>query len=457
MSKANVGRVGMSRNTYAPIPGPSVAGRPSGFPVGAGPVFRSGPLSASDPTGDAATANVQRAHRIRPGRSPTVRAMTTTTPPRQAPVPGPERIPGRSSELPSAAPPTRRPFATRLVRGAPEDPSWARPALFGLLSLTAVLYLWNLSASGYANSFYSAAVQAASVSWKAWFFGSFDASSIITVDKPQALLGVAAVGLLYAAVKLWSGPTAGLLAGAALALPPAAALMFRFNNPDALLTLLLVVAAYCVVRALEKAGTGWLLLAGSAVGFAFLAKMMQSFLPLPAFVLVYLICAPTSLRRRLLQLVGALGVLLVSAGWWIAAVELWPASSRPYIGGSENNSILELVFGYNGLGRIFGGEGNGGGGGGGRASEAGAGGFPGGAEAAGGFPGAPGEGMPGGGGMFGGEAGIGRLFGTSFGTQISWLLPAALILLVAALWFTRRAPRTDRMRGSLLVWGGWTV
>jgi len=384
--------------------------------------------------------------------------MTTTTPPRQAPAPGPERIPGRHSTPPAApAAPRRRSFAGRVLRGAPEDPTWARPALLGLLAVTAVLYLWNLSASGYANSFYAAAAQAASVSWKAMFFGSSDASNFITVDKPpaslwmmglsgrifgfsswsmlvpQALEGVAAVGLLYGAVRRWSGPTAGLLAGAALALTPAAALMFRFNNPDALLTLLLVAAAYCVVRALEQASTRWLLLAGSAVGFAFLAKMMQAFLPLPAFVLVYLICAPTPLRRRLLQLVGALVALIVSAGWWIAIVELWPASSRPYIGGSENNSILELVLGYNGLGRILGGAGNGGGGGGG------------------------GGGAGGGNSSFGGATGITRLFRDEMGTEISWLLPAALIALMVALFAVRHAPRTDRVRASLILWGGWLI
>jgi 4-amino-4-deoxy-L-arabinose transferase-like glycosyltransferase len=360
--------------------------------------------------------------------------MTTTTPPRHV----------------QAA--RREPLEPDL-RGAPEHPAWARPALLGLLAVTAALYLWNLSASGYANSFYAAAVQAGSVSWKAWFFGSFDASNFITVDKPpasmwvmglsgrifgfsswsmlvpQALLGVAAVGLLYAAVKRWSGPAAGLLAGAALALTPAAALMFKFNNPDALLVLLLVVAAYGVVRALEQASTGWLLVAGSAVGFAFLAKMMQAFLPLPAFVLVYLICAPTTLRRRILQLLGALVALIVSAGWWVAIVELWPASSRPYIGGSENNSILELVLGYNGLGRILGGDGNGGGGGGG--------------------------GGMGGNSSFGGATGITRLFRDEMGNEISWLLPAALIALLFGLFALRRAARTDRLRASLILWGGW--
>jgi 4-amino-4-deoxy-L-arabinose transferase-like glycosyltransferase len=358
---------------------------------------------------------------------------------------------------------------------------WHRPAHALLLVGTAVLYLQNIAISGWGNSFYAAAVQAGTQNWTALFFGSLDPGNAITVDKPpaslwimalsgrifgfsswsmlapQALMAVASVALLHAAVKRVAGPGAGLLAGLVLALTPVTVMMFRFDNPDAVLVLLLVVAAYCTVRALEKASWRWLLLVGLVLGFAFLAKMLQAFLVVPGFAAAYLWAAPTTAGKRIRDVLVAGVGIVVGAGWWLLAVALWPVDARPYIGGSTNNTPLELAFGYNGLGRIFGGEGNGGGGGGGRASEAGAGGFPGGAEAAGGFPGAPGEGMPGGGGMFGGEAGIGRLFGTSFGTQISWLLPAALILLVAALWFTRRAPRTDRMRGSLLVWGGWTV
>src|SRR5690242_14885385 len=188
---------------------------------------------------------------------------------------------------------------------------WERPALCGLLLATAVLYLWGLGASGWANSFYSAAAQAGSASWKAFFFGSSDAANSITVDKtpaslwlmagsvrlfglsswsvlvPQALEGVAAVGVLYAAVRRWYGPGAGLLAGAVLASTPVATLMFRFNNPDALLVLLLVGAAYATVRALEAAGTRWLVLAGALVGFGFLAKMLQALLVVPVFALVY--------------------------------------------------------------------------------------------------------------------------------------------------------------------------
>jgi 4-amino-4-deoxy-L-arabinose transferase-like glycosyltransferase len=359
-------------------------------------------------------------------------------------------VPPPTSADPLAAPPSR---IRRLIRGPADQPAFVRPSAFGLLVMTGVLYLWNLTASGYGNTFYAAAVQAGSQSWKAWLFGALDAGGVITVDKPpgalwvgsafarvfgfssfsvlvpQALMGIAAVWLLYATVRRTSGPVAGLLAGGVLAVTPVAVLMFRFNNPDALLVLLMVAAAYCVVRALEKASPKWLALAGTAIGFAFLTKMMQAFLVLPAFALVYMVAAPTPVRKRLLHLLGALAAVIVSAGWYVALVELWPESSRPYIGGSTNNSLLELALGYNGLSRILGGAGNGGGGGGGGGTNTG----------------------------FGGSTGLTRMFGDAFGTEISWLLPAALIALLGGLWLTRRAPRTDLARAGLLLWGGWLV
>ncbi|WP_199754017.1 glycosyltransferase family 39 protein [Amycolatopsis sp. WAC 01375] len=329
------------------------------------------------------------------------------------------------------------------ARGTPADPRWVRPSVAVLLLATAVLYLWNLGESGWANAFYSAAAQAGSLSWKALFFGSSDAANAITVDKtpaalwvmslsarlfgvnawsvlvPQALMGVGSVALLFAAVRRTSGPAAGLLAGSVLALTPAAALMFRFNNPDALLVLLLTAGAYCVVRALEKASPRWLALAGVAVGFGFLAKMLQAFLVLPAFGLAYLIAAPIPLGRRLLHLLGALICTFLSAGWYLAVVASWPAADRPYIGGSQENSLWELAFGYNGFGRITGDE----------------------------------VGSVGGGGW--GGTGWDRLFGSEMAGGIAWLLPAAVLALATGLWFTRRAPRTDRGRAALIVWGGW--
>jgi 4-amino-4-deoxy-L-arabinose transferase-like glycosyltransferase len=188
-----------------------------------------------------------------------------------------------------------------------------------------------------------------------------------------------------------------------------------------------------------------MLLTGTLIGFAFLTKMLQAMLVLPALAGVYLLVADTPLRRRLGQLLGAGAAMVVAGGWYVALVELWPASSRPYIGGSQGNSLLELALGYNGLSRIFGGAGNGGGS---RPSDA-----PPGMD---GSAGGGGFGGPGGTG-FGGTAGITRMFNSDFGGNISWLLPAALIVLLAGLWLTRKAPRTDRTRAGLVLWGGWLL
>jgi 4-amino-4-deoxy-L-arabinose transferase-like glycosyltransferase len=328
--------------------------------------------------------------------------------------------------------------------------NWERIGLVALLAGTALLYMWGLSGSGWANSFYTAAVQAGTKSWKAFFFGSSDAANFITVDKPpaalwvmgisarifgvnawsilvpQALEGVAAVGVLYAAVRRWFGAGAGLIAGAVLALTPAAALMFRFNNPDALLTLLLVCAAYATMRALERGSTLWLVTAGTCIGFGFLTKMLQAWVIVPGFTLVYLVAANTTLRRRIWQLVVAAVAVLVSSLWWVVVVMAIPASSRPYIGGSQTNSLWDLIFGYNGFGRLTGNE----------TGSVGGGGQP--------------------GGMWG-PTGWTRMFNDAFGGQIAWLLPAALIFLVALIAFTWRAPRTDRTRSAALLWGSWLV
>ncbi len=321
----------------------------------------------------------------------------------------------------------------------------SRIGLGVLLAATAVLYLWNLSASGWANAFYSAAAQAGASDWTAMLFGSSDAANAITVDKtpaalwvidvsvrlfglnpwsvlvPQALEGVAAVALLYAAVRRVSGPGAALLAGTVLALTPVAALMFRFNNPDALLVLLLVAAAYCVQRACEKdSSRWWLIAAGAAVGFGFLAKMLQAFLVLPGFAVAYLLAGHRPLRHRVVDLLAGSAAVLASGGWYLLLVELWPTSARPYIGGSQHDSIIELALGYNGFGRLTGDE-------------------------------------PGGLGNLNHDVGWGRLFGAGMGLDIAWLLPAAVICVVAGLVITRRAPRTDPTRAALILWGGWLV
>src|SRR2546430_8427152 len=187
----------------------------------------------------------------------------------------------------------------------PRNPAWVRPAFLALLGATAVLYLWNLAASGWANAYYAAAVLAGTKSWAAFFFGSLDASNFITVDKapgslwvmeiaarlfgfnawtvlaPQALEGVATVAIVFLAVRRWFGAAAGLLAGGVVALTPVAGLIFRFNNPDALLVLLLTAAVDATLPAIADGRTRRLILAGAPVGARFLAKELQPVLALP--------------------------------------------------------------------------------------------------------------------------------------------------------------------------------
>jgi 4-amino-4-deoxy-L-arabinose transferase-like glycosyltransferase len=333
-----------------------------------------------------------------------------------------------------------------------------RWVLAALLVATAVLYLWNLSANGYGNEFYAAAAEAGSRRWSAWFFGSLDAQNFITVDKPpaslwvsglsvrlfgmnswsvlvpQAVMGVAAVALLYCAVRRAfadpaHGAAAGLLAGVVLAGTPAAALMFRFNNPDALLVLLMIAAAYCLMRAASTASWQWLALVGVVMGFAFLAKMLQAFLVLPGFALAYLLLAPTTWARRLLHLLGATAALTIAAGWWVLTVQLVPTAMRPYIGGSTDNTVLDLALGYNGLNRIFGHHrelGNRSGDGSGLAT-------------------------------FGGRTGLHRLFTTEMGNEISWLLLVALFALAFGAYLAVRRQLSRGELCALMVWGCWLV
>lgn len=366
-----------------------------------------------------------------------------------------ERGPGSPEDTASGpAMPPRDHDPSAATGSGTHDPLWTRAAVAALLIGTAVLYFWNITANGWANSFYSAAVQAGSEDWTAFFFGSSDAANSITVDKapaalwlmalsvrafglnsfaillPEVLLGVASVYVLYRTVRRYFGPGAGLLAGWTLAITPVAVLMFRFNNPDALLVFCMTLAAWATLRAItsERRAVAWMSLVGAIIGIAFLTKTLQVFLVVPFFGLAFLLCAVTPLRRRILASLAAIAAVIVTGGWWVAIVELVPESSRPYIGGSQTNSFLELTFGYNGLGRINGEQ----------VGSVGGGGAGGGA----------------GGGMWG-ETGIWRMFDSESGSQISWLIPAAIVLLVAAFWLRGRAARTDARRAALIVFGGW--
>ena len=343
---------------------------------------------------------------------------------------------------------------------APARPSWQRWVLLVLLAGTAVLYLWDLDRSGWANAFYSAAAQAGSQSWKAFLFGSSDAANSITVDKPplslwlpslgirifglntwsilvpQALMGVASVAILWDAVRRPFGETAGLIAGLVLALTPVAVTIFRYNNPDALLVLLMITAVWALLRAVEDGRFRWLVLSGVCVGLGYLTKQLEVALVMPALALGYLVAGPRSALDRVWRLLLALGAALAAAGWWVLLVQLWPADRRPWIGGTQHNSILELTLNYNGIGRLNGDE-------------------P-------GSVGALGVGSPV---HFGGrtskypwgQPGIGRLFEPEQIGGIGWLLPAALVFGVALLIWWTRAPRRDLQRASILVWVGWLL
>lgn len=323
-----------------------------------------------------------------------------------------------------------------------------RAALLVLLLGAGALYLWDLDVSGWANPYYSAAAQAGSQSWKAFFFGSLDSGNAITVDKPplglwpidvsvrifglsswsvlapQALEGVAAVAVLVAAVRRTTRSSRTALgAGALFALTPVVTLVFRYNNPDALLTLLLLGAGYATLRSLDSArALRWLLFAGSLVGLAFLTKMLEAFLVLPSLATTYAVFAAVRWRRRVLHLMAAFGAVLVGGGWWVAVVELWPAASRPWIGGSLTDSVLELAFGYNGLQRLTGSN---------AVSDAG--------------------------GSALASTNVARISRTDLGGEIAWLLPAALLLGVVALVVLSRRPGRREVRAGLVFWFVWLV
>ncbi len=328
--------------------------------------------------------------------------------------------------------PQRRPSRWR-----PGRPVWSAPARAGIFGLAAFLYTWDLARVGWGNTFYAAAVKSGSQSWRAFYFGSLDPRSFITVDKPpaalwvmglsarifgfsswsmllpEALAGVASVMVLYHLVRRWFGEPAAVLASLAFALTPVVVVVFRFNNPDAVLTLLLVLATWGCWRGIETGQTRWLVLSGVLVGLAFLTKSLDALIVVPALGLAYLWCGPPRLARRLGQLGWAALALLVSSAWWVASVELWPKAARPYIGGSTDNSVLNLIFGYNGFSRISG---------------------------SGRLPFDTGQGLL-------------RVFDTELGGQISWLVPLAVVGVIGGACLTRGRARTDREWGGFLLWG----
>ncbi|MFB6679363.1 glycosyltransferase family 39 protein [Streptomyces sp. NPDC056390] len=340
-------------------------------------------------------------------------------------------------------------------------PRWSAPAaLAAILLLSALLYGWALGSLGWGNSYYSAAVKSMGQSWTNFLFGSFDPAGVVTVDKPPAALwpqvvsskifglhgwalilpqvieGVAAVLVLHRTVRRWAGEGAALIAALVMTLTPITVAINRDNNPDSLLVLLLVSAAYALTRALqsdsERHGTWWLCTAGFLIGCGFLTKMMAAWMVLPALTAAWLVGASGTWLTRVGRLLAAGVVCAVSSLWWIAVVAWWPGE-QPYIGGSTDGGAWDLVVGYNGLGRVFGqGE-----------SSSGA--------------------MASMGGAFGGEAGLLRLFNDQVAGQISWLLPVsavALIVAVVGAVLCRRGSASARkaLAGSgWALWGTWLV
>src|SRR3954449_2710931 len=277
-----------------------------------------------------------------------------------------------------AAPRLARSDAGARLRARARSLPRPRPELAGLLVLAALLNLWALSRNGWANDCYSAAVRSMTTSWHSFLFGAFDQAGVMTVDKPplalwvqaasakafgfsslsmlvpQALMGVAAVALVYDLTRRVFGRPAGFVAGLVLALTPISVAISRHNNPDALLVLCCVAALWCVVRGLPHGRTRWIVLAGVAVGLGFQTKMLEALLVVPAIVVAWLWVAPRGRGTAVLQLLGG-GVAMTVVGLaWPVLMWLTPAAQRPWISGTSDNSIWSLIVGYNGLGRLLG-------------------------------------------------------------------------------------------------------
>jgi 4-amino-4-deoxy-L-arabinose transferase-like glycosyltransferase len=385
----------------------------------------------------------------------------TLSPPAPAPPAAPSTPAG---DVAGDGPPSRSADLRRRARGlAPEA---------AVLVGAAVLGLWALGQNGTGNNYYGAAVRSMTGSLHDFLFGSYDPGGWITTDKPpfpywvaaavvkvfgysswtlllpSAVAGVISVALLMATVRPLWGRWAAVVAGAVLALTPAALAVSRSNNPDAILLTLVTAAAWATVRALRDGRTRWLLAAGAFVGLAFLSKLLAGFMILPALWFAYLVAGPGPWTRRIVQLLAASAVVVAVAGAWVAVVDLTPLDQRPFIGGSRDGSARDLALGYDGLGRVFG-QGFG--------SDADSGPFGGGFPGPGGGGGFP-TGLFGANGIdqFGGSPGAGRLFNNGMGDQIMWLLPVAVAAgAVALVDAVRRRAHQRAQLGALVAFVTW--
>lgn len=342
------------------------------------------------------------------------------------------------------------PLARRVRR---RSLNWDGIGLAVLLLGTAGMFLWGLDHNGWANPYYSAAAQAGSQDWKAFFFGSLDAGNLISIDKPplsiwvmslsvrlfglnswailvpQALMGVATTWLIYKIIRRSHPAPSALLGGLIYASTPVVVLMSRYNNPEPLMGLLTVAAVYFVLKAIDDNRWSWYLLAGTALGLGFMAKQVQAFLPIPALVLAALLFGAGTLASRFLRLLGSLGALIVSGGWWMAVVDLTPAENRPFVGGSSTNSVVELTLDYNGLARFI--------------------------QVPATDPGAtagPANQV-----VTTYDGGLSRLFNGNFAPEAGWLLATALmcVLVLSVLGYV--VPKTNKARAALLIGAMWFV
>ncbi len=351
----------------------------------------------------------------------------------------------------------------RFWRSPPDQPAWARPALLVVAALAGLGYAWGMNGD-VLEAFYGSAARSMSTSWHDFLFGAFDPLGTVTVDKlpgalwpqalsvrifgfhvwavvlPQVLEGVIAILVLYRALRRLAGPVAGIVAAAVLAASPVTVALSRGNVSDSLLILLTVLAADATVSALIGGRLRSLLLAGVWVGLAFQAKMLQAWLVLPALAVAYLVAAPPRLRARVGHVALAGLVTVAVSVSWMSVVSLVPAHERPYVDGTQNDSVFSQVFEYNGIARL------------GHSRILAGAGRPAAflAESA--------------------EAGAARrylsqrippswhrLLDGLFGRDIGWLLPAAAISAAGVLLARRGAGRRDLPRASVLLWGTWLL
>ncbi|MGZ3645071.1 MAG: glycosyltransferase family 39 protein [Ktedonobacteraceae bacterium] len=388
---------------------------------------------------------------------------------------------------------------------------WHRLALGIVLLISIFMNFYQLGQNGFANLYYASAIRSMLDSWHNFFFVSFDPGGFVSIDKPplgfwlqavsakifgftpfsiflpQALAGVLSVLLLYCLVRRHFGVVAGLLAALALAISPISVLTNRNNTIDSTLVLVMLLGAWAVLRAAESGKLRWLLLCAVFVSMGFNIKMLEAYLVVPAYGLLYLLAAPRSIWVRIGHLALAALLMLTISLSWAVAVDLTPAASRPYVGSSQNNSEISLALGYNGIQRLLGqfgfGSNNAGSNTSGNTSwqfqpptssnGSNTGNFPQPGSGGTGQPpqgfgsGGPGQtsqsvgGSNGGGsssGMFNtGNPGLLRLFNEPLGGQIVWLLPMALLGILALAWQRRPHPREDRQQQSLILWGTWLL